>query len=122
METFERHTITEFTGRPIYGDQYFFWEHNTVKRSIWSGAEHDICRWHDKNVFFAERQAADNPKRSAERDYAVSLQRAIEYFCADEDIPEDVIDKCPHHAKKLIDYRLKLKQLAQRCGDHTDSN
>lgn len=74
METFKRHTITDFNDRPIYGDQYFFWERNTVKRSIWSGAEYDICRWHDKNVFFAERQAIDDPKHSAERDYAFSFK------------------------------------------------
>jgi len=34
-------------------------------------------------------------------DYAIALQRAIEYHCKRMEIPESIARMCPHHARKL---------------------
>ena len=50
---------------------------NTTRLNVQFGAEQSMISvggWHDKNVFFAERQAIDDPKHSAERDYAFSFK------------------------------------------------
>jgi len=38
-------------------------------------------------------------------EYAISLQRAIEYHCHGELVPPVVAKGCPHHAKMLNDVR-----------------
>lgn len=42
-------------------------------------------------------------KSMASMDYAVALQRAIEYHCRGEIVPEFVANDCPHHARRLND-------------------
>ena len=41
--------------------------------------------------------------RGEAADYAIGLQRAIEYHCKDTQIPWAVEEACPHHAKMLND-------------------
>jgi hypothetical protein len=36
-------------------------------------------------------------------DYAIALQKIIEYYCKDEKIPENIRRYCPYHAKMLED-------------------
>ena len=37
-------------------------------------------------------------------EYAISLQRAIEYHCRGECVPDWIAKECPYHAKKLNDH------------------
>lgn len=37
-------------------------------------------------------------------EYAIALQRAVEYHCHGEQVPPEVAAKCPHHARMLNDH------------------
>ena len=40
-------------------------------------------------------------------DYAIALQRAIEYHCRGEEVPAEIAKECPHHAE-MLDKNLPL--------------
>ena len=46
---------------------------------------------------------AEATTRTISIDYAIALQRAVEYHCRGQQVPEWIAHDCPRHAEKLND-------------------
>jgi len=47
------------------------------------------------------------PRHDSQVDYSISLQRAIERHCHNEDLSAELATRCPHHADLLAAHRQK---------------
>jgi hypothetical protein len=63
-------------------------------------------------------------KIMSDLDYAIALQRAIEYHCSRIIIPEWIIKDCPHHAEMLNKLLVKQKKQvdAVPCDEQEPDN
>ena len=53
-------------------------------------------------------------------DYAIALQKAIEYHCKGKEIPESIVKECPHHSKMLNDRLAFLKRISEQKPEKPD--
>ena len=50
-------------------------------------------------------------------EYAIALQRAIEYRCRGQVVPDSIAKDCPHHAE-MLDANLRQSKLLQSMVEH----